>query len=279
MYTLICVVTLNFITRFHERKLVSLFKTIDSLNINYTERGEGELVVLLHGWGSNITLFEHTISVLERSYKVVAMDMPGFGESEEPKEPWCVDDYVDFVLKFLEDYSPKKLTLLGHSFGGRVIIKMCSRELPFEIDKVILVDSAGVKPKKTFKQKTKQSIYKATKNIYSSSAVQKMFPEALENLRRKNGSADYNAASPIMRQTLVKVVNEDLTELMPNMKMPVLLIWGTLDDATPLSDALIMEKLMPEAGLVKFEGAGHYSFLECQSQYGRVLASFMNISL
>ncbi len=266
-------------THFHERKLVSLFKTIDSLNINYTERGEGELVVLLHGWGSNITLFEHTISVLEKSYKVVAMDMPGFGESEEPKEPWCVDDYVDFVLKFLEDYSPKKVTLLGHSFGGRVIIKMCSRELPFEIDKVILVDSAGVKPKKTFKQKTKQSIYKATKNIYSSSAVQKMFPEALENLRRKNGSADYNAASPIMRQTLVKVVNEDLTELMPNMKMPVLLIWGTLDDATPLGDALIMEKLMPEAGLVKFEGAGHYSFLECQAQYGRVLASFMNISL
>ena len=254
-------------------------KTVMGLNINYTERGEGDLVVLLHGWGSNITLFEQSIAILERKYKVIAMDMPGFGESEEPKEPWDVDNYVDFVLEFLKDYNPSKITVLGHSFGGRVIIKMCSRELPFEIQKVILVDAAGVKPKKTLKQKTKQKIYKATKSIYSSDMVQKMFPDALENLRKRNGSADYNAASPVMRQTLVKVVNEDLCHLMPNVKAPTLLVWGTLDDATPLSDALIMEKLMPEAGLVKFEGAGHYSFLECAPQFGRVLASFMKINL
>lgn len=254
-------------------------KTVCGLNINYSDSGEGDIVLLLHGWGSNITLFEQTVAVLQKKYRVLAMDMPGFGQSDEPKEPWCVDDYVDFVLEFLKDYKPEKITVLGHSFGGRVIIKMCSRKLPFEIEKVILVDSAGVKPKKTFQQKAKQSIYKATKSIYSSAAVQKMFPDALENLRKRNGSADYNAASPVMRQTLVKVVNEDLTELMPNVKAPTLLVWGTADDATPLSDALIMEKLMPEAGLVKFEGAGHYSFLECAPQFGRVLASFMNINL
>ena len=80
-----------------------------------------------------------------------------------------------------------------------------------------------------------------------------------------------------MRQTLVKVVNEDLCDLMPNVKCPTLLIWGKNDDATPLSDGEKMEKLMPEAALVKFEGAGHYSFLECQAQFLRVLASFMNI--
>lgn len=257
----------------------TLIKNIGGLDINYTDRGEGDIVVVLHGWGSNITLHEHMIGILQRKYRVLAMDMPGFGESAEPEEPWCVDDYVDFVLEFLKDYAPKKVTLIGHSFGGRVIIKLCSRTLPFEIDKVILIDSAGVMPKKTFKQKTKQSVYKATKSVYSSAVVQKMFPDALENLRKKNGSADYNAASPIMRQTLVKVVNEDLTELMPNVKAPTLLVWGTLDDATPLSDALVMEKLMPEAGLVKFEGAGHYSFLDCREQFGRVLASFMNIQL
>ncbi|MGN0486941.1 MAG: alpha/beta fold hydrolase [Acutalibacteraceae bacterium] len=252
-------------------------KVIDSLNINYICRGEGDPVLLLHGWGSNIKLFENTINILAQKYQVLAMDMPGFGESDEPKEPWSVDDYVDFVLKFLQDYSFEKITLLGHSFGGRVIIKLCARELPFEVEKVILLDSAGVKPKKTFSQKAKQGIYKATKNIYSSAAVQKLFPDALENLRRRNGSADYNAASPVMRQTLVKVVNEDLTDLMPHVKAPTLLIWGRNDDATPLSDGQLMEKLMPEAALVVFDGAGHYSFLDCQAQYSRVLASFMNI--
>lgn len=252
-------------------------KIIDGLNINYICEGEGDLVLLLHGWGSNITLFQNTVNLLSQKYKVIAPDMPGFGESDEPKEPWDVDRYVDFVLEFLKDYQFEKITLLGHSFGGRVIIKLCSRQLPFEIEKVILVDSAGVKPEKTTAQKIKQSTYKMTKKIFASAAVQKMFPDALENLRRKNGSADYNAASPIMRQTLVKVVNEDLCDLMPNVKCPALLIWGKNDDATPLSDGQLMEKLMPEAALVAFDNAGHYSFLDQQVQFTRVMASFMNI--
>lgn len=117
--------------------------TVDSLKINYMDKGSGELVVLLHGWGSNIELFENMSELLARKYHVIAPDMPGFGLSDEPEEPWRVDDYVDFVLKFLEPFAPEKVTFLGHSFGGRVIIKMASRKLPFEIEKVILVDSAG----------------------------------------------------------------------------------------------------------------------------------------
>ena len=252
---------------------------IKGLDINYICEGQGDTILLLHGWGSNIKLFQASVELLQKGYRVVTMDMPGFGESEEPKEPWSVDDYVDFVLDFLKDYKFSKVTLLVHSFGGRVIIKLCSRKTDFEVEKVILVDAAGVKPKKTLKQKIKQRIYKMTKWIFSLKIVLMLFPDALEKLRKKNGSADYNAASPIMRQTLVKVVNEDLTHLMPNVKCPTLLIWGTADDATPLSDAKLMEKLMPEAGLVKFEGAGHYSFLECREQFGRVLCSFMNIPL
>lgn len=253
--------------------------TVLGLDINYIEQGQGDLVVLLHGWGANITLFNSMINLLSAKYKVVAMDMPGFGESDEPKEPWDVDKYVDFVLEFLKRYDFNKVTFLGHSFGGRVIIKMLSRKLTFEVQKVILVDSAGVKPEKTSLQKFKQNVYKATKKLYSSPIFTKLFPDALENLRRKNGSADYNAASVIMRQTLVKVVNEDLCQYMPNVKCPTLLIWGKNDDATPLSDGEKMEKLMPEAALVSFDNAGHYSFLDCQPLFNRVLASFMNIEI
>lgn len=254
-----------------------MITNIGGLNINYIDKGQGELVVLLHGWGSNITLFDSMINLLSAKYRVVAMDMPGFGESDEPTEPWDVDRYVDFFLEFLKMYDFKKITLLGHSFGGRVIIKLCSRKLSFEIEKVILVDSAGVKPEKTTSQKLKQKTYKIGKKFLQTAAMQKLFPDALEELRRKNGSADYNAASPIMRQTLVKVVNEDLCELMPNVKCPTLLIWGKQDDATPLSDGEKMEKLMPEAALVSFDAAGHYSFLDQQVLFNRVLASFMNI--
>lgn len=252
-------------------------KNVCGLEINYLCKGEGETVLVLHGWGSNITVHSAMIDLLSQKYRVIAPDMPGFGESEEPDEPWCVDDYVDFILEFLKGFGVSKLTLLGHSFGGRVIIKLCARDLPFEVEKVILVDAAGVKPEASPEQKFKQAVYRKTKWVFSTALVKKLCPNLLDDLRKKNGSADYNAASDTMKKTLVNVVNEDLTELMPAVKCPTLLIWGRLDTATPLSDGQTMEKLMPESALVVLENAGHFSFLDQSAQFLRILASFMNI--
>lgn len=255
-----------------------MIKTVNGIKINYEEKGEGDLIVLLHGWGSNIKLFANLIELLAKKYKVVAMDMPGFGESAEPPSAWCVDDYVDFVLEFLKDYDTDKVMLLGHSFGGRVIIKLNSREnLPFSITKVILVDSAGIMPPKSNKKSFRTYYYKVGKAILSTGIVQKIAPDALENFRKKMGSADYAAASPLMRQVLVKVVNEDLEYLLPNIKCPTLLVWGVNDTATPLSDGEKMEKLISDAGLVKLENAGHYSFLDQQYTFNRVMSSFMKL--
>lgn len=255
-----------------------MIKNVNGIKINYEQKGEGELIVLLHGWGSNIKLFANLIELLSKKYMVVAMDMPGFGESEEPPSAWCVDDYAKFVIDFLSDYDTKKVMLLGHSFGGRVIIKLNSRsDLPFEITKVILVDSAGILPPKTNKKSFRTYYYKAGKAILSTGIAQKIAPDALENFRKKMGSADYAAASPLMRQVLVKTVNEDLEPLLPNIKCPTLLVWGVNDTATPLSDGEKMEKLIPDAGLVKLENAGHYSFLEQQYTFNKVMCSFMKI--
>lgn len=253
---------------------------IDGMNINYIAEGEGECVVLLHGWGSNITLFKSMTDVLKIKYKVIAPDMPGFGLSDEPPAPWCVSDYVDFIIKFLNKLGVTKATFLGHSFGGRVIIKFFERDsLPFEINKIILVDSAGVKPKMTFKKNMKIKTYKLGKKFLSLGIVKKLFPNALNNLQSKSGSADYKAASPLMKQTMVRVVNEDLVHLFPKVTPPTLLVWGENDLATPVSDAIRMEELMPDAGKVVLKGCGHYSFLDDMYTFNRVLASFMNISL
>ncbi|MDE6425770.1 MAG: alpha/beta hydrolase [Ruminococcus sp.] len=255
-----------------------MYKTVNNIKINYEQKGSGDLIVLLHGWGSNIKLFANLIDLLSKKYTVVAMDMPGFGESQEPPSAWCVDDYVDFVIDFLKDYDNKEIMFLGHSFGGRVIIKLNSREnLSFKISKVILVDSAGIMPPKSNKKSFRTYYYKFGKAVLSTGLVQKIAPDALENFRKKMGSADYAAASPLMRQVLVKVVNEDLEPLIPNIKCPTLLVWGVNDTATPLSDGEKMEKLIKDSGLVKLENAGHYSFLEQQFTFNRVMCSFMKI--
>ena len=207
-----------------------MVKTVNGLKINYEEKGEGDLIVLLHGWGSNIKLFANLIDLLAKKYRVVAMDMPGFGESDEPKEVWDVGSYVDFVIDFIKGYGVSEVMLLGHSFGGRVIIKMHSRsDLPFKVTKVILVDSAGIMPPKTKKKSWRTRYYKMGKAVLSTGIAKKIAPDALENFRKKMGSADYAAASPMMRQVMVKVVNEDLEPYLPNIKCPTLLVWGVND--------------------------------------------------
>ena len=97
----------------------------------------------------------------------------------------------------------------------------------------------------------------------------------LERVRAYFGSADYNAAPPVLRQTLVKVVNEDLTRFLPHLACPTLLIWGEKDTATPLSDAKLMEKLVPDAGLCVIRGAGHFSFVERPGEVHAIVHSFL----
>ncbi len=253
---------------------------IDNISVNYIDEGEGDVVLLLHGWGSNITLFDGIIKLLSPNHRVVALDMPGFGKTAQPPQAWCVDDYVDFVMKFIDSLEIKEFSVLVHSFGGRVFFKLNAKEnTPYQIRKAVLVDSAGILPKKSLKQKVSLALYKMARRIMSTKVLHFLYPDAVEDMRRKRGSADYNSATPIMRETLVKVVNEDLEPFIAKVKCPTLLIWGDLDTATPLSDAKRMETLIDDAGLVVCEGAGHYSFLEQPTKVHGALKAFLGKEL
>ena len=248
---------------------------IQDINTNYIVKGEGKNILLLHGWGSKLDLFGTIIENLSKNNKVYAIDLPGFGGTDEPKEAWDVDRYVDFVIEFIEKMNIKELSILGHSFGGRVIIKLVNRKnLNFKVDKLVLVDSAGIKPEKSKKTSMKTKVYKVLKILVGNKIVSKIFPNLLNNIKKKFGSEDYRNATPIMRDTLVKTVNEDLTDLLPNIKQSTLLIWGDKDTATPIEDAKKMESLIKDSGLVTVEGAGHFSFLEQPILINRVLDSF-----
>lgn len=251
---------------------------LNNLNINYICEGSGENVLLLQGWGTEITLYSAVVSEIAKKYRVYAPDFPGFGKSDEPLDAWCVDDYADFVIAFCREMGITKTILVGHSFGCRVIIKLLSREdCPIEVEKVILTGAAGIKPVQSEAAKKKASAYQRGKKILSTPIMKKLFPNALEKLRTKHGSADYRAASPMMRQVLVKTVNEDLTHLLPKVKQETLLIFGRNDDATPITDGQRMEKEMPNAGLAVIENAGHFAFIEQQYLFLRIVDSFLGI--
>ena len=254
---------------------LSVIIRIDDFPVNYIDEGEGDAILLLHGWGSNITLFDGIIKTLSSKHRVIAPDMPGFGKTPEPQRAWSVDDYVDFIIKFVDGLELKEFSVLVHSFGGRVLLKLNAREsLPYVINKVVLIDSAGIMPKKTMKQKISLKMYKLARSIMSTKILHFLYPDAVENMRKRRGSADYNNATPIMRSTLVKVVNEDLKHLISKISCPTLIIWGDMDTATPITDARQMEELIADAGLVVCEGAGHYSFLEQPAKVHGALKAF-----
>lgn len=247
---------------------------IDGISTNFFSLGEDskETLVMLHGWGANCELFRNSALPISEKYKVLALDLPGFGETPEPPSVWSVDDYTDFVIKFIASFNLKKVILLGHSFGGRIIIKMANRQnLPFEITNIIFVDAAGIRPEKSAEQKMKENVSKFGKKLLSSS------PKLLNKLQSMAGSADYRAATPLMRQILVGVVNEDLKPLLSGIKQPALLIWGTADTATPISDAHTFEELIPNAGLAEIQGAGHFSFLDNPYLFNAIIASYLKL--
>ena len=183
---------------------------VNGLNIEYSDCGEGDAVVILHGWSKEREPYVPLSDVVSEGYRAIAPSLPGFGGSDEPPEPWDVDKFTDTIVEFITALGLEKVILMGHSYGGRVIIKMASREdLPFEISKIILVDAAGVLPQRGLDYKMRVGAYKVGKKIMLSAPMKKLFPGAVEKWQKKQGSADYAAASPVMRGCLVKAVNEE----------------------------------------------------------------------
>ncbi|MCI8610835.1 MAG: alpha/beta hydrolase [Clostridiales bacterium] len=256
-----------------------MHKIVEEIQTDYIDCGEGAFVFLLHGWGSNKELFAPITTLLSTKYRVIAPDLPGFGKTEEPPEHWDLGSYVDFVIRFIESFRAEHVILLGHSFGGRILIKMASRtSLPFTIDKMILTGSAGILPKRSAGYYMRTHLYKMGKAFLGCAPVRKVFPNALPGLQKKMGSSDYAAASPVMRSVFVRVVNEDLAPLLPKIREEVLLVWGENDTATPLTDGMQMEREIPDAGLAKIAGAGHYAWLDQPHIFGSILKSYLKIN-
>ncbi len=252
---------------------------VDGYNICYKITGSGsKTAVMLQGWGTDLGMYDSVANAINDEYTFVQFDFPGFGGSDEPKEAWNVDAYADFFLKLMDALKIESASLIGHSYGGRVIIKLASRkDIPFTIENIVLIDSAGIVPEKTLKQKLKIANYKILKNVFGIKLIYTLFPELVEDWRNRQGSDDYRNASPIMRRCLVMAVNEDLRHLLPEIKQDTLLIWGDKDTATPISDAKIMESMISGSGLVVLNGCGHFSYLEQPAVFKNILRSYFKI--
>ena len=234
-----------------------------SINYSFYDNESDVSLIFLHGWGQNTDMMLGVAKPFLKSNNVLLIDLPGFGLSEEPHEVWSLDDYADMVHELVKKLKLKNVVLIGHSFGGKISI---CYSLKYDVNKLVLLASPYKKAIKKDSIKTKS--LKALKKI--------PVLNKLEGYVKKHvGSTDYRNASEMMRKILVKHVNTDLSEEVKKIKCPTVLIWGTNDEAVPYTDAVELEKLIPNAGLVTYEGCTHYAYLERLNQTINVINSFI----
>ena len=235
---------------------------INNVNVNYIQYGEGKDVLLLQGWGQNIQMMKPIGDNLCSNHRITIIDFPGFGESDEPSTPWTIDDYSLLIENLVRELNIRKPIVMGHSFGGRVAIHFSANN---PIEKLVLFGSPCIRENKKLPLSTR--ILKKLKTLPGMDKLG-------EEMKKYIGSRDYKAASPIMRQTLVNVINEDLSSYARKIEEPTLLIWGEADTEAPVDDARELEKIMIDAALIILPGT-HYAYLENLGQVINILNSFL----
>lgn len=249
-----------------------------SLRTRYLyEPGEKDTVLFLHGWGASIDLYEPIFKLLKSmGYGIAAFDMPGVGQTEEPKAPLTLSDYVDFTLSFCRELNLSRVILMCHSNGGRIALQLLSdANCPLQCEKAVLIDAAGIPLPKSAATRLKNKGYHLLKSLGTGKLTSPLFGDLYESARDRRASADYKAASPVMRQTMNNLLPVDFREKLPNIRAQVLLIYGENDTATPPECGRILEQGIPGAGLALICNAGHFSYADNWAQFSAVLRAFL----
>ena len=226
--------------------------------INYTVVGDGINVVFLHGWGGDASAFLFVAERLKSFAKSIVVDFNGFGKTPEPDRPYSVGDYAGEVLSVLEKEGVDSVIIVGHSFGGRVAMEIAAK-FPDVASGLVIVDSAGIKPRRNPTYYIKIAIHKLMKKL---------------GMKGLKGSNDYRVLSLLMKETFKKVVSYDQSYLLKDISVPTAIFWGKKDKDTPLYMARKLSKNIKDSSLFLLDG-GHYAYVDDLEKFVSILTAFV----
>lgn len=236
--------------------------SIQGIRIREQILGQGPPVLMTHGWGASIDLLRPLALPLSRlGYQCLMVDLPGFGESSEPARAFSIQDYAAFCIDYMNQRELGSVNFFGHSLGGRIGLILAA-ERPHRIETLALSNSAGIREKPALSSRLRLQMYHKIRQSLESIGAKSAAARLRLIYNGRYGSPDYQSASPIMRQTLIKVVNDDLLVHAARVAAPTILIWGDADQTTPLWMGRKLEETIPDAALIVHEGAGHYAYLD-----------------
>ena len=223
---------------------------INDVVINYTIYGNNkkDTIVLLHGWGQNIDMMKPVGNYLESNHQILIIDLPGFGDSTEPKYAWSLLDYAKSVREIIINEKIKNPIMMGHSFGGKIALLYASI---YDVKKLVVFASPI---NHNHKVSMKSKVLKSVKKL-------PMMDKLGEKMKKHMGSTDYKSASPIMREILVNHLSTDIYDELNNIKAPTLFVWGENDITVSPEVAYEIDRQISDSGVVMLPGT-HYAYLE-----------------
>lgn len=228
-----------------------------TIHVHYTREGKGPALLLLHGWGQNLAMMRFLSTHFQSRFEVINVDLPGFGESEEPPTPWDVKTYAQVLHQLMELFHLSNPSIVAHSFGARIALYYASM---YPVNKMCLTGAAGIKKRRTIAYYGKVYLYKCLKHVKKQVSM---------------GSSDFQNASDTMRGVLVRSVEEDLRPLLKQIACETLLVWGENDEATPLWMGELMEKEIKDATLIVLEHDDHFAYFHQPQRFIAILEYFL----
>lgn len=232
------------------------------------------VVMVLHGWGASIDAVGSILAGLRDKVELIALDLPGFGESDMVPAAWGNADYAAFVTSFADQLGLGRFALVGHSRGAAVSVVLASDpRTSGRIERMVLTGAAGIRPRRPPAYYAKVASAKLGRVV---GAVGGPPGKALQQrIRARAASADWLAAPEALRGTLRNVLADDVSPLLPRVAVPTLLIWGPDDESTPLWMGEKMEREIPGAALIVLRSGGHFAYAELAGEFNVIAAHFL----
>jgi pimeloyl-ACP methyl ester carboxylesterase len=245
---------------------------VDSLLTHYETQGKGKVILLLHGWGDNSKGLSGLQAALANKYKVITVDLPGFGGSQAPSTVWGLDDYARFVANFLAKINAgKPYAAVGHSNGGAIAIRGLARGW-LAADKLVLLASAGIRGEYKGRVKVLRLITKAGK------ALTAPLPKSVKMRLRKKVYTTVGSDMLVaehLQETFKKVVTDDVRADAAHLKLLTLIIYGDQDESTPPRYGQIFHDAVKGSRLEVLPGAGHFVHLDESEKVAKLIAEFV----
>ncbi|MDO8655287.1 MAG: alpha/beta hydrolase [bacterium] len=248
---------------------------LQDIQVHYNEAGQGEALLILHGWGASSEswiLLQRALS--KEGFRVIAIDLPGFGRTNPPAVAWGVQEYANFVERFVSAIGLDKFFLLGHSFGGQIAISFTVEHQEL-VKKLILAAPPGIRRPPGAKEKLLAAFSKVLNVVLLAVPSQNLrdrFRAAAYRLIRRR---DYVKAEGVMREVMQRVIREDLFSIFSQIRVPTLIVWGDDDKLVPVQDAYALLREIPHSAVEIIPGAGHAPHLKTPEKLSQLVTKFL----